>query len=79
IWSATRKVMMFVFVGALVGVPLALSAGAAIRSLLFGISPAQTEALVLAFAATIVVTLLACLLPARRISSANITRTLNAE
>jgi ABC-type antimicrobial peptide transport system permease subunit len=61
-----RSALLLVAAGAALGVPASLAAGYAIRTELFGVSPADPTALVVAVAVMGFVTVAAAYLPARR-------------
>jgi predicted permease len=68
VWMILREVLLFVCAGVVIGIPLAIASTRAIRTLLYGMEPADPLTLAAVVAATFSVTLLAAWLPARRAS-----------
>jgi hypothetical protein len=64
--SLLRDALMFVGLGLVVGVPLALGAGQAVSAYLFGVEPRDLGTLVTACAAVLLAALVAAYVPARR-------------
>ena len=65
-WMVLRDVLAIVLAGAAVGIPAALGAGRLVRSLLFGLSPADPAVIAGSAALLLAVAALAGYLPARR-------------
>jgi ABC-type antimicrobial peptide transport system permease subunit len=65
-WSIIRDSGTFVAIGVAVGLPLALAAGSAVRSFLFGIEPRDTVTIAAACGVVLAAALAASYLPARR-------------
>lgn len=69
VWTVTRSSLLFLSVGALAGIPLAIGARSAVRALLSSTNGSGTTGLLLAVFVTCVVSITACLLPALRLST----------
>jgi ABC-type antimicrobial peptide transport system permease subunit len=68
LWLVIRESAALVVIGAVFGVPLALAAGRAVMSLLYGVDPVDPAAFAQATALLLLVAGLAAYLPARRAS-----------
>ena len=66
VWMVLRDVLMLVGIGIAIGVPLALAGSGYVRSLLYGIEPADPIAMALGIVALLTCGLAAGLIPARR-------------
>jgi ABC-type lipoprotein release transport system permease subunit len=66
VWLFLGQVLILVLIGVAIGIPLALACGKFVRSLLFGLTPADPASLAIALILLVGVAALACLLPARR-------------
>jgi predicted permease len=66
LWLVARDALMMVLGGLVAGFPLAVGAGRAVRSLLFGVAPGDPTVLMIAGAMLVLVGATAALLPARR-------------
>jgi ABC-type antimicrobial peptide transport system permease subunit len=64
--SVLRDALTFVGLGLVAGIPLALGAGGAVRSYLFGVEPGDTATLAVACATVLSAALVAAYFPARR-------------
>lgn len=71
--------MVFSGIGCLIGLGLALALTKAVSSVLYGVSPHDLTTFVVAPAIIVLVTLLACLIPARRAAALNPVETLRYE
>jgi ABC-type antimicrobial peptide transport system permease subunit len=71
LWLVLRQGLMLALVGMAIGLPVALAAGHLMRTLLFGISPADPVALGGSCALVTAVALLASFMPARRAAKIN--------
>ena len=82
-WRVTSTVLhdalAFVVFGLMAGIPLALGAGAAVRSYLFGVEPRDALTLIAACGIVLIAALLAAYLPARRAPHVNPVAVLRAE
>jgi hypothetical protein len=79
LWLVARDALMMVLAGLLVGVPVALAAGRAVRSLLFGVPAGDPAAFLLAAVVLLVVAGAAAFLPARRAAQVDPVRVLRVE
>ena len=68
LWLVIREAMLLVAIGAAIGIPLAYLAGRSVSALLFGVTPLDVVAYVIAAASLAVVGGLAAFLPAHRAS-----------
>jgi ABC-type antimicrobial peptide transport system permease subunit len=66
LWSVLRESLLLVLVGAAIALPAVIGAAKLITSLLFGLTPADPVALILAIALMFAVSALASYIPARR-------------
>ena len=69
LWMVLRESLVLCVIGAIVGLPLAFAAARWLKSMLFGISPADPFSFVLALAGIAVVGTIAGFFPAHRASS----------
>lgn len=79
LWLVACDALQMVLGGLLVGIPLALAASRAVRSLLFGVPPGDPAAFVLAAAVLLLVAAVAAFLPARRAANLDPVRVLRVE
>jgi predicted permease len=68
-WLVLRQSLALVAIGAVIGIPLAVAAGSAARSLLYGLSPSDPASIGAAAGALSLISLLAAFAPARRAAS----------
>jgi ABC-type antimicrobial peptide transport system permease subunit len=66
LWMILRESLLISAVGILVGTPLAFAGGRLMRSMLFGLGPADSLSFSLALLGVTFVALVAALIPARR-------------
>jgi predicted permease len=71
LWMVLRESLVLCLIGAIVGLPLAFAAARWLKSMLFGISPADPLSFVLALVGIALVATIAGFLPAQRASSVN--------
>jgi predicted permease len=69
LWMVLRESLLIAAIGVAVGLPLAFAGARLLKSMLFGLGPADPLTFVLALIGIAAVTLFAALLPARRASS----------
>jgi len=69
VWMVLRDALVLTVCGIAIGLPLAVAATRAIRSLLFAVEPAEFPTFALAVAAIFAVAAVAGYLPARRAAS----------
>src|ERR1041385_1220188 len=69
LWMVIRESLVLCVAGAIIGLPLAFGLGRLLRSMLFGVGPADVLTFVAAVIGVAVVALFSSLLPARRASS----------
>ena len=69
LWMILREGLQICAVGLLIGLPLALAAARLLRSLLYGLTPSDPRSISAAVLGILVVTMAACLIPARRAAS----------
>jgi len=68
-WLIARQALRLLAIGLIVGLPVAVAVGGALRSLLYGVEPHDAGTLAIVVATMLVVTLLAALMPALRAAS----------
>jgi ABC-type antimicrobial peptide transport system permease subunit len=66
LWLFLRETLGLVIIGAVIGTPIALACAKFVKSLLFGLTPADPASLAIALLMLAGVAAVACLLPARR-------------
>jgi hypothetical protein len=66
LWMVLRQVLLLAIAGVAVGVPLAVAATRVVRSMLFGVEPADPLSIVTAAVAMLAIAAVSGLLPARR-------------
>jgi len=71
LWLVARQALGLVAIGFALGLPLAVAAGTALRSLLYGVEPHDASALAGSALVLVLVTLTAALVPAVRASRLN--------
>jgi predicted permease len=79
LWLVLRQGLMLALAGVALGLPVAIAIGFLMRSVLFGIGPADPAALAGSCALVIAVALLASFVPARRASRINIMNAIRYE
>ena len=79
IWMILRESMVLAIIGAVIGIPIALASSRVIASRLFGLTPGDPAALLLAIVVLLTVATLAGYLPAYRASSVDPAVALRAE
>jgi putative ABC transport system permease protein len=77
--STVGGTLRYVGIGLMIGVPLALGAGEAVRSFLFAVAPNDPMTLLTAAATVLTVAAIACYFPARRSSRVDTIGALRAE
>jgi predicted permease len=66
IWLFLQQILMLIFIGVAIGTPVALACAKLVKSMLFGLTPADPASLATALFMLVGVGIVACLLPARR-------------
>jgi ABC-type antimicrobial peptide transport system permease subunit len=74
-----RESLLLVAVGLGIGAPMALGVGRALRSMLFGLNPADLTACLLALLGIVIIVAVATFFPARRAASIDPIRALRME
>jgi predicted permease len=79
LWMVLRESLAVTAAGVIVGLPLAIVIGRALRAILFGLGPADPVTFAAALAGMALVTLIASLIPARRAASVDPMQALRTE
>ena len=66
LWLFLRQTLALVVIGVAVGTPVALACAKFVKSMLFGLTPADPASLAMALLMLASVAVVACMLPARR-------------